>query len=300
MLVKDSTGRLTYSVYSAGILTDPASVELMVYDQSGSKIWESAKTPTRLDTGVYFYDLTPSDLDTCGRYKAVWTSVIDASTLSDAEYVDVNMKSGAWTNPYAVRRALTPDGTAFTDDEIQSYIDAAQETIQAATGLNYGQFYGTLTYDGNGQRVLFIPPADVNGRINSISLIEIDDDNDGAYTALDANEYIVNADECSIETWTTYAQHLGAWPNGANSVKITGDFGIDPPEMAQRCVAILAARNILGDSQTRHEKERDLDLADQGYDGASPANTSEPTGVPEVDKLIAMMKTKRRPGVYSV
>jgi len=301
MAVINSNNRLTHNVYSAGVLTDPTSITLAVYDETGTAIWSPAtKTPTKLSTGVYYYDLAPTDVNTAGKYKAVWTTVIAGSTLAETVYFDVNLKAGTWTNPAAVKLALAPTQTDYIDDKIQALIDEAQNIIERETGLRYGQFYATLYYDGNGQRCLFLPPGEVNGRINSITSIGIDEDGLGTYTTLNSNEYRVLEDECGLEVWLEYATNLAVWPKGTDSVKIVGDFGEDPPETAQRAVNLLAARNILAQSQTRHEKERDLDLADQAFEGESPANTSVPTGVPEVDKLIAVLRKTKQPGVYSV
>lgn len=302
-MIQNSTARLTYQVFSAGVLTDANAVTLMIKDPDGIDIWQAVKTATRETAGTYYVDIATTDTVKTGRYQLVWTVTLGTGTLTDTEFDEVDMVEGSWSNPGTVRRELAPTDTVKTDAELQSFIDQAQSVVrQAIGGQSFGRFNATIFPEApGGSGVLYIPPDDVHGRINSIDYVGVDISGLGLFYEVAAGTYKIIEDECAIEIWLAYARVTTTWPPGNKVIKITGNFGTDIPDDARRAVTLLATRNILAGEQTRHEKERDFDLADQGYTGADPTNakyTTAPTGVPEVDRLIAVLKTRKQPAIF--
>ena len=86
----NDTIRLTGTFYTwAGVLSDPTSVTVNIYDVTRTKL-VTAATPTHSGTGVYYYDYTPT---VEGKHTIEFTGTLEGKAIVMRKYVTIVWQS---------------------------------------------------------------------------------------------------------------------------------------------------------------------------------------------------------------
>ena len=193
------------------------------------------------------------------------------------------------------------------DGRVESVlIPLAEAAIERWTGFRFYSYAATLVLDGTGTRVLVLPQA-----ILSITSVTVDT------VAVDAGDYVVYnrrppgrddrrwprlARPPSLDSWN--AQAGGAiWAVGAQNVSVVGTFGFTdadaqgnerPPEEIRRLTLRLVALELarLGDLDELTARRLrvyglSMDAGGVSLSLAAAAVSDGPTGVPEIDGVVA-------------
>lgn len=144
------------------------------------------------------------------------------------------------------------DLSMFTDEELQSMLDAAEEQIQKVTGNVFGPFEETWHIDGSGEDVLMFPPAITYPLLEIDSVEEIDLDGAVIETLIEGTDIINNAHYLRINFSRTWEPRRRVAINGVPFVKglrnykVVGTWGMwETPAIVKKAIALLAIEMLM-------------------------------------------------------
>ena len=117
---------LNFTVSVLNVLTDPTTITLSIL---GPDQITTTPTPIRDSVGTYHYDMTPT---MAGTYRYRWLTVGIAQTAQDGT-VDVRASFAGAVSLDDVRQFENRTSTV-DDEELRSYIDAAQGILSRLVG----------------------------------------------------------------------------------------------------------------------------------------------------------------------
>jgi hypothetical protein len=251
-----------------------------VYDSTGTAVAGSPFTGTRSVVGTY--DMTlPTSLVTLDQYQAVWT-MPDASTRETwFELV------GSFL--FAIKElqsldAVLADETAFPVASLVEARENAEQRFEEVANVSFTQRGARLLLDGNGT-------VDYRG--------------DGHITTGRQQLYAVKS--CSIldvamgselanlvvHRHGTVTRVSAAWPLGTGNIKMLVEHGFRAVPESVRRAGLLYARTVLLRSAIEQSDRATAVFTDIGGYRLTLAGRDGPTGLPEVDAVLAQFG--RRP-----
>lgn len=205
-------------------------------------------------------------------------------------------------------RGLTLTPAEASDPELTAAISAMAETFDLYTDDHFDPEPGgtpetTTTIDvaGSGGPRLMLPK-----RVRSLTRVDIRDSN-GDLTEQTSTDYrliqsLNSAGTDRTEEDEDYLEIVGGqllshgeavWPKGVNTIRLTGKFSWGScPEMVKRAVALMVWDLF-------KPLREDLHRAGSYQTSSIQVNfaSSEPTGIPEADRIIAQFTRNRIPAV---
>lgn len=152
----------------------------------------------------------------------------------------------------------------------------------------------TIEVDGRGLSMVRLPvrarsitqvqTRDVNGNltVETAGTYKLDSSLDSAGIKAEAV-----ADYLSVAPEKSLSGGVKVWPAGDNRIRITGKFGwATPPGDIKHAVALLVFDRLKPQSVDQLRRVRSHSTADAQFDMAM----TEPTGIPEVDRVIATFR----------
>jgi len=129
-----------------GVLTDPTSPHVDIYDPSG--ILYDSGTPTKFSTGVYYYEVTLSTASTQqeGIYQAYWQGIVGGEfvTMDVPQYFYGMRIPWQMTQPsniiQSIRRMIgdtNPNNYRISNLDLYYFLSDAVDDVQAEFNMGY-------------------------------------------------------------------------------------------------------------------------------------------------------------------
>ncbi len=283
-LLRGVGGAVTLRTYDAdGIPANPAAgaITADVVDSAGAAIAGSpfavANPPATL--GVLSFDL-PSSQDVLDTYTVTWNLPGGITRTSEFEII------GAYLFEVGDLRAYDAELTtaAYPSDSIVELREAITERFEKVAGVSFVPRGDRAYLDGSGSAVLVLPKR------QPISVVAITVD-DVALAAEDLAD--VKAYDSGELVWDG-----GVWTAGFLNVQVLYEHGLQPvPGPVHRVAMMYAAHELK--KRVSEENPRATGLStDAGFWRLTIAGRDGPTGLPEVDAVLADFG-RRAPGGFS-
>jgi hypothetical protein len=152
-----------------------------------------------------------------------------------------------------VRNYTNVQSAEYSDAAVQMMIDTNTKSIDTYTGRTW-QGVETETdayFDGNGRRFMHF-----DNDISAVTSLAIDDDDDGAYTAISAAQFYVYTDRGGI--WLKDDAEVETFVQGRLTVKMSYTHGHADPTDDVRHLCILMVANMMKMDNTRTSMIREL------------------------------------------
>lgn len=197
--------------------------------------------------------------------------------------------------------------TLGSDVRVQALLDDASTYIDDATGWWFNARTKTLTFDGTGREVLWLPAPIISLTSVSFSGTAID------LTSVLRYGTVASGDSLRAARLARTGSPPGVWPKGRRNVVVVGSFGFTkadgsspPPEIRDACLR-LVVRNVqlIADATAQAERRAGATYreATDGHSaevaGGMPGSAGSwrfggITGDPEIDGTIARFRRPSR------
>lgn len=251
-----------------------------ILDPAGATALPSTASVLRGGTlGTYDVTIDPGVLDDLGPYKATWTIILATKTNTHVEHFQV-VDDYLFTisDLRSFDAGIGGDTATYTAAKISEARQKASSRIEDLCGRAFRGRGERTRVDGTGGRGLLVPHPDVQ-RIVAVDV----DQGDGtlvAFTAGEISELVPDSGGIILrpagKTW---------WP-GRRNVRIWYEHGtLEPPDPIRHAAMTLARSYLV-------ESPYDSRLitrggVDGGFERHAVAGKDGPTGIPEVDSVIA-------------
>jgi len=239
-----------------------------VSDSAGDPVAGSPFTATNVAVGVYEVAI-PAALDVLDTYTVEWTFPDTTSRTTTFELV------GTFLFTQAELRALDPvlaDETAFPDAVIVNARENAEQRFEEAAEVSFTLRGAREWIDGKGRDRVFSRHAELR-RLIAAKL---------GGTALTVGEL------AEIEVYPTGELRRSAgWPAGSRNVEILVEHGYETVPEPVRRAGLLYARSVLLRSALEQSDRATAVFTDIGGYRLTLAGRDGPTGLPEVDAVLA-------------
>lgn len=177
----ETSESLTLSLYINGVLTDADSVPNVTVTRLSDDVEIiTTQTAASVSTGKYKYTLTTANTAVLGKFRAVWTYVVNAVTNIKTEYYDVVV---GYANAQEARDFYA-GLTGNTNDEIYQKEKLARKIIDVYCNQTFGFELDTqYKIRGDDKNTLFLnkrlynlDEVLINGVDDVTSEVEIDED----------------------------------------------------------------------------------------------------------------------------
>jgi hypothetical protein len=256
--------------------TTPWSVAIK--DGSGGAVL-AATSATGMVGGIY-YEADHAVLDALDTYTCTWTGMKSAAAK---EWTSVVELCGGYLFEISEMRAFDPafsDATKYSDAKMRAARTAAEQRLEKACRVAFVPRARRLTLVGNDTDTLFLPDNSVR-RVVSLSVDSI------AFTA----DELAGLD---VREWGRVTRGDGLPFDDGAVIEIFYEHGEDYPDSPVVQAAMLLAREYLVRSAL--SSRATVEATDVGFFRVSVAGPDRPTGLPEVDAVIADFG-RRRPRV---
>ena len=234
---KGLVNRIWLSVYnaagSAGTPDDLPTVTV-TSARSNTELLSDVDATTQ-QTGLYYYDLSPSTPSSGGVTEVLDELTVEWSyTLNGADQTvedSILVVQDRLASTLAIDDRLNRGGTAseYGVRELAAALQYAEVAFEEACGRSFTRKWRSLTVDGSGSRNLFVPDYPLQELLTATV--------DGV--ALDVSDLTVYDGG--------YIRNPGGWSCGDGNVTLTYEYGMKSvPPPVQRAVSLIAA-SVLAD-----------------------------------------------------
>lgn len=204
--------------------------------------------------------------------------------------------------PYVTVDDMRAEGVpaSYSDDRIESRIVLAETYVESETGQWFDPREQTLTFDGNGDRVLLLPICLLEVTSITVDEVELTDDE-----LADITNYNRRPPGPDDRRNPKLVRGVGSiWPTGTQNIVIEGTWGYveaddSTPLLIIEAVKRLVIRNLdlLADASAQAERREatygtSFTTHNRSVTLGSAAVSGGPTGDPEIDRVL---KRYRKP-----
>lgn len=271
----------------AGALVTPtAPLSVAIKDGAGETILAPA-TAASIANGIA-YDAAVAVLPALDTYSCTWTGTVETLAKEWPTKVEV---CGGYLFEISEMRAFDPafvDVSKYTDAKMRAARTAAEQRLERACRVAFVPRARRLVLAGDGTGSVSLPDNAVR-RVISLTVDDV------AFTAGELAD--LNVREWGRVTrgdGFTFAGGLLGLPGGGSRVGIFYEHGEDYPDAPVVQAAMLLAREYL--VRNALSSRATVEATDVGFFRVSVAGPDRPTGLPEVDAVIADFG-RRRPRV---
>jgi hypothetical protein len=270
-LVTSGTYHLEVATTSeAGSLVTPTTpFTVGVEDGGGAAVL--APTAATGITGGIAYEATYGVMDDLDTYTCTWTGMIGAAAKEWTSIVEV---AGGYLFEISEMRAFDPafaDASKYSDAKMRAARTAAEQRLERACRVAFVPRARRLTLTGDDTASLRLPDNALRG-VTSLAV-------DGV--AFTADEL----DALDVREWGRVSRTDGLVFDSGAVIAIFYEHGADYPDSPVVQAAMLLAREYLVRSAL--SSRATVEATDVGFFRVSVASPDRPTGLPEVDAVIA-------------
>jgi len=263
----------------AGTLFTP-TVPLTVAIKNGAGVAVLAATTAYSITNGIAYNADHAVLAALDTYTCTWTGM---QSTEAKEWTTIVEACGGYLFEVTEMRAFDSafaSSTVFSDAKMRAARAAAEQRLEQACRVAFVPRARRLTLAGLGHSALFLPDNAVR-RVVTLSVDDV------AFTADELSEL-------DVREWGRVTRGDGlAFEDGAD-IEVFYEHGLDYPDAPVVQAAMLLAREYLVRSAL--SSRATVEATDVGFFRVSVAGPDRPTGLPEVDAVIADFG-RRRPRV---
>jgi hypothetical protein len=278
-VAKSTAASLTIDVRNEdGDLSTPTgSVAVVVKDSAGSTV-QSGNAVVSATAGCYTFALGSAVTGTLGEYTATASWTLSGVAQSRTEAINVVNEHLFEIHELRAYDPSFSDATRYTADDIRKARDTASQRLERAAGVAFSAQRKSVTLSGDGTTRLLVPDV----MVTSVVSVTVDG------TAVDASTVKSEAHGALIRSGGDI------WPATApNNIVVVYEHGYASVLGDVRKGAMAVAREHLVPSAT--PARATSQSTDLGEFRISVANLElgRPTGIPEVDTVIALYGQKR-------
>lgn len=274
-LLRNSTGMIRLEIYNTdGVAQDATgAVGVTVRDGAGVDVVTGVATKPAGTTGQYEFGLTPANVANLDLYRAIWSAVVSGSAHSFITEFEV---VGGFLFTVSELRGLDKelsDVTKYPHKVVVATREGAEEWIEDLCNFAFRPRGRRSTLDGSGRDVLILdelfPIKVVSAKVGGT-----------AFTPAEISEV-------ALYPWGGAVRKNGVWEGGNRNVEIHYEHGLSQPPEPIRRAAMLLTRHILVNKAAPDRTESIT--TDVGTFRLAVAGEGKPTGIPEVDAVIAQL-----------
>lgn len=245
--------------------------------------------PPEEGTARWTYDYAVAEDAPTGTWTAHWTATVNGEAQTVDEEFEVLVGLAIDEGHYFTlqegrdfRGGKLANETKFPDADIIAARAEVEEFIEKVCERAFVVRTKTVQIDGSGTSELALPDL----RVNAITAVTVTDST-GTETIYDATAL---ADLRVTDYGFLRRKSLGYFTQGYGNVEVTYTYGVETPLPIKRAALILLVNRLIpSDISDRAQSF----VNESGTLSYSSANGNKPTGLPEVDAILAKYSDNR-------